>query len=751
MPSKPVKRFATVEDLKAEAGLREGEFAETVGYFTPGDGGGAIYRIEIRSRETEPNNGDILALGDNLVALLHESEAVNYTMFGAVGDGEADDGVPIQLAHAYASHKNIPIVNLSGEFWIKESYNIVITTNVHWGKTIFHIDERFNRKDAPRFSVRGDHPPREIEFDEEEKAAFLEKLKPGVQRIPELARYAGCLISIADANDRIGIRAGANYSRRGWAREELFYVEVEGRIIGDIAWEFSDYTTLTATPCNDNYLTIEGGGLYFSGDIPGDTYNGYYHHGILISRSRTIIRNQWMGLESGKSDISLQARHGFYVFSRVFDVTLENIRAIPWEQNRADKSRVVASGTYGIGGARMLKCTFRNLIAEGGNVAWGVFGTNLNKDFRLENCRLNRVDVHFHCWNLAIVDCIIGFRGISLTGGGTLSIDNTERHGNHFLNLRRDYGAKWDGDIRLNRCRLKPTSNGVVSILYQRPSDFDHQYPIGIARSIRVTDLTVDYKAAPNSSATCWLINTSPFSKTGNGARLFFPDFAEFRNIRVVGREMGIRLFELPSVGDFEIHRKGSYDGVQLRANSHLIFDNIQLEELQPKNPGDASNAHLRIGGGAKVEYADEHALYPRIEFTRCENVNVYLGHCVASASFRNCSLNTIFAPQLRGELAFHDCRIQPKLARAGEALWSVDSALGTRFTNCTLHAPEIGGKTAPREINKIGFIQLNESVRHYHLNTGFGNDLLKFFRDHSIKLTPEFVSKLKSHHSLET
>ena len=60
----------------------------------------------------------------------------------------------------------------------------------------------------------------------------------GVQIIPELAPYAEHLITVVDGKDRIGIRSGANYSKRGWAREELFYVEEEGRIIGDIAWEF---------------------------------------------------------------------------------------------------------------------------------------------------------------------------------------------------------------------------------------------------------------------------------------------------------------------------------------------------------------------------------------------------------------------------------------------------------------------------------------------------------------------------------
>ena len=90
--------------------------------------------------------------------MLLESEAVNYRMFGAVGDGEHDDGVQIKLAHEYANQHQIPVVNRSGEFWIKETNNIPITTNVHWGKTTFHIDERYNSRRRPRFVVRNDRP-----------------------------------------------------------------------------------------------------------------------------------------------------------------------------------------------------------------------------------------------------------------------------------------------------------------------------------------------------------------------------------------------------------------------------------------------------------------------------------------------------------------------------------------------------------------------------------------------------------------
>ena len=616
VPHGNIASYSAISAMKSKGTLQVGEVVQTAGFHTPGDGGAALYRIQRRDKDARPNDADMIALKNGLVAVLLENEAVNYRMFGAVSDGMHDDGIQIKLAHQYAHKHQIPVVNLSGRFWVKQTNDIPITTNVYWGQTTFHIDERFNDKRTPRFVVRNDRPPKTLALDDETRAALLDNLKPGVQLIPELAPYAGHLIAVVDAGDRIGVRAGADYSKRGWAREELFYVEEEGRIIGDVAWQFKDFTSVTATPCNDNYLVIEGGGLYFSGDTPVDGSPGYHQHGISVQRSRTIIRQQWMGLENGRRDTSLEPRTGFYVLSGVYDVTLENIRAMPWEKNRRDKTKAVKHGTYGIGGARMLNCTFRNLTAEAGWVSWGVFGTNLNKNFRVENCRLNRIDVHFHCWNLYISDCTIGFKGITVTGGGDLFIENTTRHGNTFVGFRRDYGAKWDGHIRLRGCTLRPNSRQRASVLSYHPDKFDYQYPIGFASSVQIEDMVIDYSAAPDSEAPCWLMDIVPFSKTAEKARLFFPSRVEFRNITVEGREQGVRIIHIADPYHYELRRGGVYNGSQMKPNCTLICDNVQLEQLVPHGPDDTQQVHLLIGGETAVDYADRLALYPQIRFT---------------------------------------------------------------------------------------------------------------------------------------
>ncbi len=744
-----IPRYATVESLRSLPSLQEGVLVETAGFHAPGDGGDALYRIEKLTDDLQPNGGDVILLKPGLAAILLEREAVNYRMFGAVSDSQNDDGVQIKLAHEYASRHRIPVINLSGEFWIKQANNIIITTNVHWGNSTFHIDERFNHRRFPRFVVLNDEPTETLELDEDLKAALIKKIRPGVQIIDELAPYAGHLVTVSDAGDRIGIRAG-NYSKRGWAREELFYVEEEGRIIGDIAWAFKDLTLVKATPCNKVYLIIEGGGFRFSGDTPVGDSKGYHHHGISIQRSRTIVREQWMGLEEGCSDDSMEPRCGFYVLSGVYDVTLENIRAMPWEKNRRDPSKVVAHGTYGIGGSRMLNCTFRNLTAEGGWVAWGVFGTNLNKDFRLENCRLNRVDVHFHCWNLYISNCTIGFKGISVTGGGDLFVEDTTRHGNSFISFRRDYGAKWDGRIRLRSCTLKPTNNGTVSVLNHRMADFDYKYPIGFARSVTIKDMLIDYSAAPKSTAPCWLMDIVPFSRTKTGSRLFFPNRIEFEDIRVEGRAQGVRLVRLPKPQHYYLRQQGAYDGSRLKTNCTLVVDNVQLEKMVPEAPDDTDRVHLLIGGTQATDPADQFSLFPEIRFTECDDISVYLGHAVGSVFFDRCSLNTVTAPGLRGELVFRDCRFQPNVQAIKGNLYQLESTLGTRFTNCTIHAPIVNGKVNPDLVNRSGIVEINESVLHYHLNTALGNGILDHYQRQGTRLDSDFIGMLKMHHGME-
>lgn len=747
--------YPTVAAMAGDSTLAVGVVARTLGYAIAGDGGDASYVVVKADAKAPVDETTRISIHEGLQAELLPGSSVNYRMFGAKSDGKSDDGVQIKQAHEFAREHGLPIIQREGEFWIVRTNQIPITTNVEWGNTIFHINEKYNDKRKPRFRVSSLLPAKSIKLDEAAKKSFLKKLGPGVQIISEMAPYKNCLISIADSGDQIGFRAGDRYKGQSWDREELFYVEEDGRILGDIAWEFTNYTTLTASPCDDSFLIVDGGGFYLSGDNPGTKYTSYYSNGFRIERSRTKIQNQWVGLEPGHRDTSMEPRSGFYTLSRVFNSTLENIRLIPWEQNRKDPAKKVGAGTYGISGNRLLNCTFRNITAEGSYLHWGVFGTNINKNFRIENCRLNRIDVHFHCWNLTIKDSEVGLRGISVTGGGDLTIENTVQHGNTFVNFRSDFGAKWDGNIRIRNCKLAPASDRSVTILSSRPAQFGFGYPIGCGRTIDIENFQVDFQRFPESTAPVWLMSVAKFSKTKDDSRHFFAHHLSARNITVSGRQQGIRLVDIPAPYHYDLGAKeGGYDGQQLTTNCQMIFEDIQLEALPPSKPNDPAFAHLRIGDKGSIAYQDSKALYPHIRVTNCPNLSVYLGGSAANLSVTDSAIDRCTADvdgPLRGSLSFLNCRFAPNLTEGTERIYALESELGTHLTNCTVHAPRIAGTLAPEQADRLDFVQVNKRVRYYQLNTALGNDLLKHYESQQIKLLPQFVAMLKSHHALES
>jgi len=241
-----------------------------------------------------------------------------------------------------------------------------------------------------------------------------------------------------------------------------------------------------------------------------------------------------------------------------------------------------------------------------------------------------------------------------------------------------------------------------------------------------------------------------PFSRTKTGERLFFPNYIEFRDVRVKGREHGIRLLRIPNPHHYDLRLQGGYDGSMLESNCKLVIDNVQLEKLVPKFPNDTSKVHFLIGSEVKAEYTDKVSLFPEIYYTDCDDISIYLGNCIASVFFDRCSINAINAPGLQGELVFRDCRLQPNVQEIKGDLYKLDSTLGTRFTNCTVHTPIVSGIANPELVNRTGFVEINRSVRHYHINTTLGNRIIEHYRRQGTELNPDFIAMLKLHHGME-
>ncbi|GAA3409833.1 hypothetical protein ACFFNY_31330 [Paenibacillus hodogayensis] len=743
------RAYATVADLKADTSIVEGMLVMTAGYYAPDDGGASEYVI--RAGTLVDDGGSVIDVQNGLQAVLLVKGHIRYKQFGTVSDGVNDDGGQIKKAHAFANTRRVPVIDEAGEYWIKQTTMIVIQTNVRWGQSKFHIDESFNSKAQARFHVLSRQDPAAISFDAATKASFLARMRPGTTLVPELAAYKNTLVFIVDDNDKIGARYGYP-GQNGWSKEDFFYVEEHGRIVGEIAWSFNDYTSLTAYPAEESYLVIDGGSFLLSGNNPGNNNSAYWYNGFLVKRSRTTIRNQWVGLEHGASDTSLDPRYGFYYFNYAYEVMLENVRAIPYEQNRPGTEYVLI-GTYGIGGRRVLNATFRNVTAEGSMYHWGVFGTNLFKNFRIEGCRLNRVDVHFHCWNLYVSDSEIGYRGFTLTGGGDLVIENTKRYGNQFIGFRQDFGARWDGHIRIRNCRLIVENGGAqVTGLDFRPADFDYKYSIGYGRSIHMENFVFDYTGQTNVNGACQLIRLAGFSKIAStGSRLFFPQWIECRNITVAGRDQGVRIMQISNPFSFDVGRAGGLDGQRLLTNCYMRFENIDGEKVPPQpSEGTASSSFLLNALGT-TPYDDQYALFPKIEFI---HVGDFWGHfkgAAANVTVRDSTVNCMdnySGGQMRGSLVLDQCDIRPDAVDDGKVLYTLNAQFGTTFLNCTIHAPILNGVARPDLFARHGFIDINQKLMWNHVNTTLAKQLVDYYAGIGNPVLPEFYAMLKSHHA---
>lgn len=114
--------FDTVADMKTATNLVNGSFAQTLGFYSLNDGGGAIYKIS----DTGTANGmDVIAVGDLFAELVTNS--LNIKQLGAVGDGSFNNATI--LAHALSEYSDIYIP--SGTYKTNANLFVDSFTNIH--------------------------------------------------------------------------------------------------------------------------------------------------------------------------------------------------------------------------------------------------------------------------------------------------------------------------------------------------------------------------------------------------------------------------------------------------------------------------------------------------------------------------------------------------------------------------------------------------------------------------------------------
>lgn len=119
--------FNNIDELKNDLsrGLKDGDICQTLGYYEPGDGGGALYQIKYDPAAVEDNMLiHYLSYSDTLRAEIILDNTINVNQFGAKGDGKHDDSSAIQCALNNAWKKTIEFTH-GKKYLTKTQLNII--------------------------------------------------------------------------------------------------------------------------------------------------------------------------------------------------------------------------------------------------------------------------------------------------------------------------------------------------------------------------------------------------------------------------------------------------------------------------------------------------------------------------------------------------------------------------------------------------------------------------------------------------
>lgn len=724
-----IKQYPSLEEAKKATDLEEGMVVQTMGYYAINDGGGSIYAIAKTSDTQVEDGGSIIKYNDTLHFHSLSTDPVNYKQFGAKGDGVTDDGPYIRRAHEYANSVGLPVYNPSGEFYFKSERYVPVRTNTNLGQTVIHIDE--SKTPATQgniyiiMSQYGQNP-----LSNDELTAIKNSLKKGTRYVAELAKYAGSFIKVFDSNTKVGNRQSEN-PNSGWDMQDFFIIEEGGRIVGDITWDFKDVTSGLVRRLDKSYLTFEGGIFLLSGNLSAASTGDQTTGGILIQRSRTIVKNQFVGIEDSASDKPTASDTGFYSLQSVYDVTLENIRVLPRKYVSVNG---VALSTYGIGGSMALKCVFRNITSEGVSSRWGVFGASLFKDVSIENCVLNGLDIRFHAWDINVTNSRIDEKGISLTGGGKLNIENTTAYTNVLVNFRQDYGSTWEGDIRVKGCRLVVPANTITSVLKFNPKSVDYGYKVYFGKTVLVEDLLLDYTGVTNSELA-YLFDHNNQRSTGTN-NVYMPARMIFKGVRVAGRSRGVRLLTTLTPLGFRSplgnHSYGS-SSESLVTNAYYRFESVDTEDIVSE-PQSVTDTHMYMPVSATALYGPED-LAPTIEIVNCKYLHLQPKCARVRMIIRDSEVRAIDAydngPSM-GIYSLHDCDIAPNLSSGSTEMYAYNME-GARVTlsGCHFYPVKYSGVENVAKYSLLYFFDITSNGLQLELKSNNnGNTLHKKLMD---------------------
>lgn len=223
-----------------------------------------------------------------------------------------------------------------------------------------------------------------------------------------------------------------------------------------------------------------------------------FNNQCLVKVRRNLVRQS--GYVVQPSGANTLPKNVNYLFQSTY---CSNVVCEDWQVSAQTSDGGVTS-TYGITADRVAEL-FYNRITGKGRSTWGITLTDFVNGWYINDCHLNRIDVHKGMHNTYVRGGSLYDLGVRYGWGtGSLLVEGVTVYGNTpVVAARTDYDGGWDGEIRIidhvqKYGRLAAGASGVAEV---NPifscSALGGRAPVKMCESLEILNPTFDYEGAP--------------------------------------------------------------------------------------------------------------------------------------------------------------------------------------------------------------------------------------------------------------
>lgn len=592
-----------------------------------------------------------------------------------------DDAPLLKKIHDEVINKNLTISDKNCHFVIKSCVDILIPENYSNVGGTFHIDSKclVDTSTADRVFknfVSIDDTVHTITDPEMLKLLRTRLKKDEYLDLSDIPLFQNVLLTVKDKNDIVGIRS--KYGTSSYPKTDLFTMDSSGISYSDCGWDFKDVTEISYKKINTTISDINLGSIILNNNVRfGKVKKPVFES----TRSRSKVSVSIL-LEDGVIQTDNDAHTNGVVIIRDCGLTQVNESSLPPNKVvKNEKGETLGTYSLGVNSVDGLKLKGVKAIGKNSQGYWGFMGSNFVKNLEIEDCNLNRVDVHFYLRNLDVKNTEIGDFGILFSGSGKARLDNVKSYSMTAIQTRDDFGCYWDGDIIINDLdwfipenEMKVAEANLIS--FSDVLNFDHGYDFIFGRNIYVNNVNINF-SEPNESIYLNLIRNT-YNKALNVRKVFYPDNIVVRQVKVNGRKTGVNQYlaikDPENAANYSkdktlYYNQRHYVNV-LRANANYIFEDIDTLNKDADNANQL-DACIRLMPSDVSKYT-ENSLLPKIVLEGIPQVYMAQNRARADIEINNSDTSLIigyFGGDALSRVRLNGGSIQPDLAKLTDVI----------------------------------------------------------------------------------